>query len=401
MGVMLARSLRESLKKAQNIGIVEERVQLFDDCEVAVRNLRPDEYEAIHAEIKELDGMEYLFGFQKGHVKRALVELNGQDLRDVQFVEDEEDDPKRPGQKKQVKLELADWLDKNILSSWSKEAMYIVYRKVEDAVSRAEKRAKEGIEFLTPEETDEDKYRRLVGEMKDLEQNLPSKIIERVLEEKGYMLKSTADEIKRAMERMEAVREHPLKTAQAAQEAPPPPVQAPQPVPQPPPVQAQPQPQVRIPVPQPAQQPVQQPGPDLTALMQSRQPLNQGTEDVPQPYIVSPSPKNSPTPAGRPSPAPPPGQVHPPLQGGIPGPALVGSAAARGAKQAALEMEADSSGAMAGPSQQLPVRPPPGPVIEHKLPPMDPKLIAGNIDPKPRGGLNPHYRPPQQVGRKL
>ena len=398
MGVMLARSLRESLKKARNVGIVEERVQLFDDCEVSVRNLRPDEYEAIHAEIKELDGMPYLFGFQKGHVKRAIVELNGQDLRDVKFVEDEEDDPKRPGQTKQVKLELADWLDKNILSTWGKEAIYIVYRKVEDAVSKAEKRAKDGVEFLTPEETDEDKYRRRVGEVKDLEQNLPSKIIERVLDEKGYMLKSTAEEVKRAMERLEGVREHPLKAAQeaqAAQPAPPAPVQQPQ---APPPVQP---PPVRIPVPQPAPQPPVQAGPDPSTLMQGRQPLNQATDDVPQPYIVSPSPQNSPVPAGRPSPAPAPDLVHPPLQGAIPGPALHGSAAARGAKQAALEMEADASGAMAGPSQQLPARPTNVPTIEHKLPPMNPALIAGNIDPKPRGTLNPHYRPPHQMGRKL
>ena len=142
MGVMLARSLRESLKKAQNVGIVEERVQLFDDCEVAVRNLRPDEYESIHAEIKELDGMPYLFGFQKGHVKRAIVELNGQDLRDVQFVEDEEDDVKRPGQMKTIKLELADWLDKNILSTWGKEAIYIVYRKAAEIAKKAGLRIK-------------------------------------------------------------------------------------------------------------------------------------------------------------------------------------------------------------------------------------------------------------------
>ena len=391
MGVMLARSLRESLKKAQNVGIVEERVQLFDDCEVAVRNLRPDEYESIHAEIKELDGMPYLFGFQKGHVKRAIVELNGQDLRDVQFVEDEEDDVKRPGQMKTIKLELADWLDKNILSTWGKEAIYIVYRKVEDAVSKAEKRAKDGVEFLSPEETDEDKYRRLVGEVKDLEQNLPSKIIERVLDEKGYMLKSTAEEVKRAMERLEGVREHPLKAAQAAQAAAPPaPVQQPQ---APPPVYVQPPsqpvqpPPVRIPAPQPVQA-----GPDPASLVQGRQPMNQGTDDVPQPYIVSPSPKNSPVPAGRPSPAPPPGQVHPPLQGAIPGPSLTGSAAARGAKQAALEMEADASGAMSGPSQQLPARPTNVPVIDQKLPPMNPALIAQNIDPKPRGSINPHFR---------
>jgi hypothetical protein len=403
MGVMSARSLRESLKKAQNVGIVEERVQLFDDCEVVVRNLRPDEYEAIHAELKELDEIAYLNGFQRGHVKRAIVELNGQDLRDVQFVDEDEEDPKRPGQMKTVKLELADWLNKNVLFTWSKEAIYIVYRKVEDAVAKAEKRAKEGIEFLTPEETDEDKYRRLIGEVKDLEQNLPQKLVEKVLDEKGYMLKSTAEEVKRAMERMETLREHPLKAAQAAAAAAPQ-----QPVPQPPPVQVAPpvqQPPMRAPVPQPAPQAQQQPAqsvPDPSVLMQGRQPMNQVYDDVPQPLIVSPTPnRNGPIPAGPRSPAPPQEQIHPPIQQSIPGPTLHGSAAVRGAKQAALEMDADQSGAMTAPTTQLLTRVPRGPVIEHKLPPMDPRLIAQNIDPKGREPLNPHFRPPHQQGRKL
>jgi hypothetical protein len=383
MGVLSARSLRESLKKARNIGIVEERVQLFDDCEVVVRNLRPDEYEAINAEIKELDGVTYLFGFQFGHVKRAIVELNGQDLREVQFIEDEEDDLKRPGQTKTVKLELADWLAKNILSTWGKEAIFIIYRKVEDAVSKAEKRAKEGIEFLTPDETDEDKYRRLVGEMKELEAGLPAKIIERVLDEKGYMLKTSAEEAQSAMARLAAL-SHEQAAREAAVVPPPPQSQAPRPQP------------VQTPIPQPMAQPMAQPvaqqGPNPDDLMRGRQPMNQMDVDVPQPYIVSPAPRNGPTPAGRPSPTPPPENVHPPIQGGIPGPALHGSAALRGAKHAALEQEADQSGAISGaPTSPLPVRPTEVHTIEKRQTPIDTKAVAGLIDRPAVGGLNPHY----------
>ena len=379
MGVMSARSLRDSLKKARNVGIVEERVQLFDDCEVVVRNLRPDEYESIQAEIKELDGVNYLFGFQFGHVKRAVVEMNGQDLREVQFIEDEEDDPKRPGQTKTVKLELADWLAKNILSTWGKEAVYIVYRKVEDAVSRAEKRAKEGIEFITPDETDEDKYRRLVGEMKELEQNLPAKIIEKVLDDKGYMLKTTAEEARLAMERMAAVARD--QAAKATAVVPPPP--------QPQSVQVQ-QPQAPQSVEVPPQ--VQQ-GPNPNDLMRGRQPMNQVDVDVPQPYIVSPAPRNGPVPAGRPSPAPAPENVHPPLQGGIPGPALHGSAAIRGAKHAALEQEADQSGAISsGPIGPLPPKPTVVGTLEKRQTPLDTNAVAGLIDRPAVGGINPHYR---------
>jgi hypothetical protein len=374
---MLARNLREALKKAQNVGVVEERVQLFDDCEVVVRNLRPDEYEAIHAEIKELDGMAYLFGFQLGHVKRAIVELNGQDFRDVQFVDDEEDDPKKPGQTKMVKLELSAWLAKNILSSWGKEAVYITYRKVEDAVARAEKRAKDGIEFITPEESDEDKYRRLLGELKEAEASLPDKLVENILDEKGYMLKTTAEEAKRAMERMDAIaREN------AAKAAPP----QPQPVQAPVPVQAQ-----QAPAPHPVQQaPAPTTGPDLEALMRGRQPMNQMVEDVPQPVIISPMPRYAPVPAGKQS--PPPENVHPSLQGAIAGPALHGSAAIRGARQAALEADADQVGALEASTGQLPPKPAEIPILERRQDPIDPKVAAAMIDRKPQGGLNPHYR---------
>ena len=82
MGTLSARNLRESLKKAKNVGIVEERVSLFGEIEVVVRNLRPDQYEAINDDCKEEEDLNYLYGFQTGHVKRAIVELNGQDLRE-------------------------------------------------------------------------------------------------------------------------------------------------------------------------------------------------------------------------------------------------------------------------------------------------------------------------------
>ncbi len=213
MGTISARALRESLQKAENVGIVEERFPL-DDLELVVRNLRPDEYEALNSDVKDLDGLEYLYGFQLGHVKRAIVEMNGTDLRDVQYVEDEEDDPKKPGTTRTVKLELADWLLKNYLCTWSKEAVFVAYRKVEDAVAQAEKKAKNGIEFLTPDETDEDRFRRLAGELKELEDALPAKLVDHVLDQNGYMRKSTADEVKRAMETADRIaREEEAKKA--------------------------------------------------------------------------------------------------------------------------------------------------------------------------------------------
>ena len=381
MSTLSARNLRESLKKAQNVGILEEPFTLFEDLELVVRNLRPDEYEAITAEVKELDGLEYLYAFQLGHVNRAIVEINGQNLRDVQFVEDEEDDPKHPGQTKTVKLELHAWLYKNMVSTWSKEAVYVVYRKVEDAVERAEGKAKKGITFVTPEETDEDRYRRLVGEIKDLEDNLPAKLVEHILDDNGLMRKSTADEVKRAMDQAtKFAQEEEAKKKAGGGGSPPqsppmaaaPPAAPPPPPPPAPPMAATPQ------------------GPDPEALMRARQPMNQASVDVPQPLIVSPTPRYNNVPAGRPpQPSPP---THPPLAEAIPGPQPVGSAAKRGAANAALESDADTAGALVGGGAVMPARPTNIPILEKKQVPIDPRAAASIIDPKPKGGINPHFR---------
>jgi hypothetical protein len=384
MGTLSARNLRESLQKAKNVGIVEERFQLFNECEVVVRNLRPDEYTEIDAECKDLEGIDYLYKFQEGHVKRAVIELNGQDLRDVQFVEDEEEDPKKPDQMRAIKLELADWLVKNVLKTWGKEAVYIAYRKCEDAVDRAEKKAKDGVVFITPEETDEDRFRRLAGEIKDLEANLPEKLIDNVLDDHGYMRKATADDIKRGMEKADQIaREAAAKNGGNGPATPPAaaaPPAAPQAPPAPPAAAAQ-APQAPVPTPQ--------------SLMQGRQPMNQvAVDDVPQPVIVSPSPgRQAPIPAVR-QPRPgvsSPDQVHPPIQT-IAGPPIQGSAAVRAARTAALEADADLAGAISPTGGQLPPKPAQVPIIERRLERADPKAAQTVMDPKPVGGVNPHYR---------
>jgi hypothetical protein len=388
MGTLSARNLRESLQKARNIGIVEERFPLFEDCELVVRNLRPDEYESITSDTKELEGIDYLYAFQYAHVNRAIVEINGQDLRDVQFVDDEEEDPKHPGTMKPVKLELRHWLFKNVVSTWSKEALYVVYRKVEDAVEQAEKRARDGITFITPDETDEDRFRRIVGEMKDLEDNLPSKLVEHILDQSGYMRKSTAEETKRAMERVDQLaREEEAKKKAGTPPQTPPAAASPPLTPQAPPAPPAPIAAAPIVTPPPA-------GPSPQELMAARQPMNFAAVDAPQPVIVSPTPRQNTVPGGRPPPGAPPSEhVHPPLQGAILGPQPHGSAAVRGLRHAALESEADQAGAISSAGPTMPVKPTNVPVLERKQAPIDPRGAMSVIDAKPKGGLNPHYRP--------
>lgn len=241
MGILSARSLTQALSQARHIGLVEEPF-VVGDMSVVVRNLRPDQYDAIFKECQGLSEIEYLNTWQMAHVCRAICEINGQDLRDVQYVEDEEPDPKRAGQTKAVKLELHSWLKKNVLATWSREAVYIVYRKVADAIEAAEKKAQEGITFRVDEESPEDKFRRLIGEIKEIEGNVPERILDTVLKDAGYMRRATMEEIEAVEQKLakvaEKIEQAKAAPAQPAPEAPPvaPPVEAtptPEPTPSP------------------------------------------------------------------------------------------------------------------------------------------------------------------------
>lgn len=366
MSILSARTLRDSLQKARGVGLVEERFTV-GDCEVVVRNLRPDHYEDILADCKGLDDVGYLNMFQIGHVSRAVVELNGLDFRDAEFVDDEEPDPKKPGQMKPVKLPLHKWLEKNVIGTWGKEALYIAYRKVGDVVEKAEKQSKEGIQFLIADETPEEKFRRVAGEMMELRDEVPSAIVEKVLDDHGLMLKTTAEEAKMAMEAANA-----LAQEQAARE--------------------------KAEAAEVAQAPVEDPTPaPVQDVMRTRQPLNTAPRDIQRPD-AQPGPNVVPAVRG-PAPPPPADAV---ATHAIQGPAIVGSAAARAAQMAALETDADQVGALVGELPEGAFNLATGqmsrvPMLEHKQEQSDPKLAATIIDQPPRVGLNPHFRPPRRA----
>ncbi len=197
--VLSAQKISAALDRAKNICIIEEVIEIAGN-RLVVRNLRPADYENIN---KATEGAtheaELLYAWQKAHICYALVEVNGIDLRGVDFVEVEEAD--KDGQRKTVKLEVPTYLRDHLVSTWSKEAVYTVFRKIGDAVARAESASSENIKFLVPEEGPEEKYRRLVSEMRDIEDEVPPALVDKILDEHGFMKKSTAAEIKAAMEK--------------------------------------------------------------------------------------------------------------------------------------------------------------------------------------------------------
>ncbi len=264
-----AKKITEALQQAQRVGEVEEGFTVAG-CRIVLRNLPPEDFSEIIAETDELEeGLGYITSFKKGHICRSLIELNGESLREYDFVEVdiEEPDPvtKQPV-KKAITLERHKFIYDYVLATWSREVIDVVYRKFLDVTRKSEIEAAEGVEFILPDETPDEKFRRLLVEVKDLEGQLPFELAKRVLEEIGYTTVTSKDEGERVNEV--------LARASEAQETPPEATQET-------PVQTAPE--------------VAQPEPktDLKSLLRDRKPLNQRAVSVPEP-----------------SPAPPPAQAE-------------------------------------------------------------------------------------------
>lgn len=334
-----------ALAKATGIGLVEERFTV-GGCEVVMRNLRPDEYEAIVQETKDLKDSAYLYAFQIGHVSRSIIEIGGVDLRDIDFVETEIPDPTPtdPERMKKVMLEKYDWLNRKVLSGWAREALGTCYRKFADVLTRADEYASSGITFVVPDETDEDKFKRLLVEALASAENLPPELVDRMFDHVGYVKKSTSEERMVAEEKLSR-----LKAETEAKEEPPAlPVEAPQAASE---VSPQPTPQ---------------------ELMQRRQPLNQAVPQAPSPPVRLP-------PVRQPAPLVP--EATPQLRG-------------RAAELAAIE-----AGALVDVPQTpvgFPPRPSPDeiPMLSREQSGADPRGVASILDQPPMVGVNPRFRPP-------
>lgn len=336
MAVLKAKSLKSALERARKVGLVEEAVTVAG-CPLVLRSLTPEEYEAINDEVKDLEEVAYLHGFQIGHLSRAIVEIDGVDLRDVDLVEVEEGD-------KPVKLEKHAWLRENFLKTWSREAILAGWRKLLEVLAASDARAKEGITFSIAEETDEEKFRRLLGEMKEAGSELPNELVVKVLDDEGFILKSTKAELDSAAEKLAEV--------QAPEEAP----KAPEEVPQTPAAKAE----------------------SAEALMRNRVPMNQGAVEVPSPpQAAAPVMTSS-------------RKVEVPAA--IKDAAVSTQALSRAAQIAALE-----GGGHEGPVAPVQGRTEAAAVELRRPGTPDPKGVAAILDRPPTAGLNPRYQPPRRV----
>lgn len=186
-----ATKIQEAIRKAQRVGETEERFTI-DGCDIVLRSLQAPELSAILEEIDDVSEIESANAYRVGHLCRSIVELNGESLRDADFIEVdivENDEPKT------ITLERHKFIADYVLSTWSEEAIKSAYRKFNDVTDKAEALAVEGVEFRLPDETPEEKFKRLLVEAKDLEGHINFELANRILQEVGYLSKTSKEEL--------------------------------------------------------------------------------------------------------------------------------------------------------------------------------------------------------------
>jgi hypothetical protein len=179
MTILKASRLKAVLDKARNAGQVEETVTIAG-LDVVLRSLASEAYNDILEELAEVPENSYPACYQIEHVCRSLVEIDGQDLRDVDYIEAESESGS-------VKLERHQWVRDNIVSTWSREMVQVAFHKVMDAIAGAEAKATEGVQFRVESETDEEKFRRFLNEAKEVGGDIPDELRAAILKENGLL----------------------------------------------------------------------------------------------------------------------------------------------------------------------------------------------------------------------
>lgn len=398
MATLQAKRIKDALQKFRKVGRIEDTTQIAG-CDVTFTNLTQTEFEAAFAAMEGLTDVAYANAYQMEQVCRSIIEIDGQDLRDVDYIEDEVPvghyvvelalpnkaaadsvaaklreqkltvsiTQQTTDQTKTVKVERQQWLKTNVLETWGREAITVAWRKFTEMSLKADDHAKKGVHFMVPDEQPEDRFRRLLDELREAESELPDELVNAVLSDAGLLKKARREELEAAHAKLTQVGE-----AQPS----------PEPVAPPPPTPVTP--------PSPPVERVAPGAPPLSVqqAMLNRQRLNQQSIDVPVPV---PAPEAVPVPAV-------PRVVVPPqirkaaaqnaqnLQGNEP------SMNARASEIAALESL--DAGTPALEVHRLPGRQDDAVIdLSHPQTGIDAKGLHGIIDRPPVAGINPRFRP--------
>ncbi len=215
MATLNAKKLGRVLHKAKEVGRAELDFTL-DGMSLVLQSLRPQEYVDINDDTKELEDIAYLTEWRRAHLCRSLVEVDDQDLRGIDYIEDdvESTDPKGTVTVKTVKFPRYIWLRDNLLSEWGKEAIDVAFRKFTEVVELAEKKAARGVDFAAVDETAEDKFRRQLGEALETAADVPGDLVAKTFEALGL----TANQVTK--KDMEAANERLAKFAEETPDEP-------------------------------------------------------------------------------------------------------------------------------------------------------------------------------------
>jgi hypothetical protein len=222
----------------------------------------------------------------------------------------------------------------------------------------SEQKAKEGVQFRIPDESPEDKYRRLLGELQEIEDEMPDELVASVLESQGYLKGTSAQEKEAIKERARKFAEEQSHNQAAA-------------------VPEEPQEEVSLPsVEQSASEEKPASDPSLPAQrMQKRQPLNRVAVAPKVPQESVPRMARQP--------------VDPEIKR-----TAINMRSSRSEQIAQLEGQLGLVPTEVN-SEDLPVAPvAPEEVAEIRpLEKIDPKAITKLVDAPPKAGINPRYRP--------
>jgi hypothetical protein len=236
-----AQRLTDALKRARQVGRIEEAITV-EGCPVILQNLTPEQHIDIDQEIRDLDGMEYMQAMAMANVCRAIVSVDGVDLRGVEYVEDTAPTgsfvlnaavsdastvqkalqalseigvnevslipPDAEDGTRNVVFPRHEWV-RDLIRNWSREAINVTNLKVLELLVESDRRARDGIKFQSENETVEDRFRKALAEAKVLEETLPKELVEKVLGDVGYAAKTQAAEFAKADERLRSVAQPP------------------------------------------------------------------------------------------------------------------------------------------------------------------------------------------------
>jgi hypothetical protein len=177
-----SRSLSSALGRILTNSVFEDTFP-FLGTTVTLRNLTKEEMDTIAEELVEVSAttekgnknVQYITEYIIRHLQRAIQQIDDADLRGVGYILNED------GEKEEVFL----YLRNHFFKQLSSEGFSILWEKFSAHTTECERRSREGIKFITPNERPDETIDRLLGEVATHGKDIPSSLLRKLLEKHG------------------------------------------------------------------------------------------------------------------------------------------------------------------------------------------------------------------------